>query len=125
MASLLDYLVPVVRSGEVIEMTSPAYTTQNTAEHIIRAFTRTPSDKADEHLHICYRKVTHSSIINAIVLSDDGRRLVTGSDDSTMLVWSTQNGSTLCRIKAHLPVLSIAACMGGKLKRIPFGVRKW
>jgi WD40 repeat protein len=56
----------------------------------------------------CYRKPAHASVINAIVLSQDGRRLVTGSDDSTVLVWSTQNGSPLCRIKAHSPVLSLA-----------------
>lgn len=56
----------------------------------------------------CYRKLAHNSVINAIVLSRDGRRLITGSDDSTVLVWSTQNGSALCRIKTHSPVLSLA-----------------
>lgn len=56
----------------------------------------------------CYHRVAHSSVINVMVLSHDGRRLVTGSDDSTVLVWSTQNGSTLCRIKTHSPVLSLA-----------------
>jgi WD40 repeat protein len=56
----------------------------------------------------CYRKLAHKSVINAIVLSHDGRRLVTGSDDSTVLVWSTLNGSTLCRVKTHSPVLSLA-----------------
>lgn len=56
----------------------------------------------------CYRKLAHTSVINMMVLSHDGRRLVTGSDDSTVLVWSTQSGSSLCRIKAHSPVLSLA-----------------
>lgn len=56
----------------------------------------------------CYRKVAHESVINAMVLSPDGRRLITGSGDSTVLMWSTQSGSTLCRIKAHSPVLSLA-----------------
>jgi WD40 repeat protein len=56
----------------------------------------------------CYRKVAHESVINAMVLSPDGRRLITGSGDSTVLMWSTQSGSALCRIKAHSPVLSLA-----------------
>ncbi|KAF8493085.1 WD40-repeat-containing domain protein [Russula emetica] len=56
----------------------------------------------------CYRKPAHTSVINAIVLSHDGCRFITGSDDSTVLMWSTQNGSILCRIKTHSPVLSLA-----------------
>jgi len=56
----------------------------------------------------CYYKLGHESVINAMVLSPDGRRLVTGSEDSTVLVWSTQSGATLFRIKAHSPVLSLA-----------------
>lgn len=56
-----------------------------------------------------YRKLTiHTSVINAILISPDGSRLVTGSDDSTVLVWSTDRGSVLCRIKTHSPVLSLA-----------------
>lgn len=56
----------------------------------------------------CYRKRAHKAVINAMVLSPDGGRLVTGSDDCTVLVWSTQSGSILCRIKAHSPVVSLA-----------------
>jgi hypothetical protein len=56
----------------------------------------------------CYHKLGHESVIKAMVLSPDGRRLVTGSEDSTVLVWSTQSGATLFRIKAHSPVLSLA-----------------
>jgi len=41
----------------------------------------------------CYHKVAHESVINAMVLSPDGRRLITGSGDSTVLMWSTQSGS--------------------------------
>lgn len=55
-----------------------------------------------------YHEPAHASVINAMVLSHDGRRLVTGSDDSMVLVWSTQSGSILCCIKAHSPVLSLA-----------------
>lgn len=56
----------------------------------------------------CYREAAHESVINAMALSPDGRRLITGSADSTVLMWSTQSGSTLCRIKIHSPVLSLA-----------------
>jgi len=56
----------------------------------------------------CYRMPTHESVINAIVLSHDGYQLITGSSDSTILIWSTQTSSTLCRIKTHSPVLSLA-----------------
>ena len=55
-----------------------------------------------------YHKLGHEAVIKAMVLSPDGRRLVTGSDDSTVLMWSTQSGATLCHIKAYSPVLSLA-----------------
>ncbi len=56
----------------------------------------------------CYRKLAHKSIINAMVLSPDGGWLITGSDDCTVFVWSTQSGTILCHIKAHSPVVSLA-----------------
>ena len=56
----------------------------------------------------CYRKAAHESVINSMVLSPDGHRLITCSSDSTVLMWSTQSGSALCRIKAYSPVLSVA-----------------
>lgn len=55
-----------------------------------------------------FNRLAHESIINAMVISPDGRRLVTGSDDSTVVVWSTRSGATLCRFKTHSPVLSLA-----------------
>ena len=55
-----------------------------------------------------YCKPAHKSVINAMVLSPDGGRLVTGSDDCTVIVWSTHSGSMLCFIKAHSPVVSLA-----------------
>jgi WD40 repeat protein len=55
-----------------------------------------------------YHRLAHESTINTLVLSPNGRRLVTGGDDSTVLVWSTQSGVTLFRIKAHSPILSLA-----------------
>ena len=62
--------------------------------------------------HLEYRErfsqVAHKSVINAMVISPDGCRLVTASDDATVLVWSTRSGVVLCRFKAHSPVLSLA-----------------
>ncbi len=55
-----------------------------------------------------FNQLAHESVINAMVVSLDGRWLVSGSDDSTVLVWSTQSGVILCRLKAHSPVLSLA-----------------
>jgi WD40 repeat protein len=56
----------------------------------------------------CYHKHGHESVIKAMVLSPDGHRLVTGSNNSTVIMWSTQSGTTLCHIKAHSPVRSLA-----------------
>ncbi|KAH9024364.1 WD40-repeat-containing domain protein [Lactarius pseudohatsudake] len=55
-----------------------------------------------------FNRLAHESVINAMVVSPDGRRLVTGSDDSTVLVWSSRSSVTLCRFKTHSPVLSLA-----------------
>ncbi len=55
-----------------------------------------------------YHVPAHGSLINAIVISPDGHRFVTGSDDSTVVVWSTRNGDPKCRINAHSPVLTLA-----------------
>lgn len=55
-----------------------------------------------------YQRLAHSSYINAVALSPDGRWFVTGSDDSTVLVWSTGSAVDRCHIKAHSPVLSLA-----------------
>ncbi|KAH9068121.1 WD40-repeat-containing domain protein [Lactarius deliciosus] len=55
-----------------------------------------------------FNRLAHESVINAMVVSPDGRRLVTGSDDSTVLVWSSRSSVALCRFKTHSPVLSLA-----------------
>jgi WD40 repeat protein len=55
-----------------------------------------------------YQVLAHKSGINAIVLSTDGRRFVTGSNDSTVILWSTGSAAELCHIKAHSPVVSLA-----------------
>ena len=54
-----------------------------------------------------FTQLTHEAVVTAMVISPDGRRLVTGSNDSTVLVWSMHSGVVLCRFKAHSPVLSL------------------
>jgi WD40 repeat protein len=56
----------------------------------------------------CYHKSGHKSVINTMALSPDGHRLITGSDDCSVIVWSTKAGTIRCRINAHSPVLSLA-----------------
>ena len=56
----------------------------------------------------CYHKRAHQSAINAMVLSPGGARLVTGSDDCTVKVWSTLTGDMLCIVKTHSPVTALA-----------------
>ncbi|KAH9177856.1 WD40-repeat-containing domain protein [Lactarius sanguifluus] len=55
-----------------------------------------------------FNQLAHESIINTMVISPDGCRLIMGSDDSTVLVWSSQSRVTLCCFKTHSPVLSLA-----------------
>ena len=79
----------------------------------------------------CYHQLAHESVINTMVLSPEGRRLVTGSNDSTVLMWSTQSGTALCHIKAHSPILSLAwlrnsngflfGCKNGMLASVDLG----
>ncbi|KAH8981442.1 WD40-repeat-containing domain protein [Lactarius hatsudake] len=54
-----------------------------------------------------YHQPTHEASITCMSLSLDGHRLVTGSTDCTMLMWSVQSGRALCHIKSHSPVLSV------------------
>src|SRR6266849_8463713 len=54
-----------------------------------------------------YQLLAHKSHINAVAISPNGRRFVTGSDDSMVQVWSTGSAVALCQIKAHSPVLSL------------------
>lgn len=54
-----------------------------------------------------YHQPAHEASVTCLALSLDGRRLVTGSMDCTVLVWSVQSGRVLCRLKSHSPVLSV------------------
>jgi len=56
----------------------------------------------------CYHQFAHEAAINTMAISPDGHRFLTGSDDSTVLVWSTRSGVALCHIKAHSPVVALA-----------------
>ena len=55
-----------------------------------------------------FNRLVHEAVVTSMVISPDGRRLVTASNDSTVLVWSTRSGVALCRFKAHSPILSLA-----------------
>ena len=55
-----------------------------------------------------FNRFAHEAVITAMGISPDGRRLVTASSDSTVVVWSTRSGVALCRFKAHSPALSLA-----------------
>lgn len=55
-----------------------------------------------------YQRIAHKCAINAVAISPNGRWFITGSNDSTVLVWSTSSGVDLCHIMAHSPVLSLA-----------------
>ena len=48
--------------------------------------------KYQEH----FTRLVHEAVVTAMVISPDGRRLVMGSNDSTVLVWSTRCGVILC-----------------------------
>ncbi|KAH8978556.1 WD40-repeat-containing domain protein [Lactarius akahatsu] len=54
-----------------------------------------------------YHQPAHEASITCMSLSLDGHRLVTGSTDCTVLMWSVQSGRALCRMKSHSPVLSV------------------
>jgi WD40 repeat protein len=67
---------------------------------------RTFMAKLDYQEH--YQRLAHASSINAIALSPNGRRFVTASEDSTVIVWSTGSADQLYHIKAHSPIHSLA-----------------
>jgi WD40 repeat protein len=44
----------------------------------------------------CFNQFVHEAVITTMVISPDGRRLVMASSNSTVVVWSTHSGVTLC-----------------------------
>ena len=43
----------------------------------------------------------HSAIVDSAAFSPDGRRIVTGSDDSTAIVWDSATGQAAHTLKGH------------------------
>ncbi|KAH8976923.1 WD40-repeat-containing domain protein [Lactarius hatsudake] len=82
-------------------------------------------------LYYVYNLYKAASLPDSIVL--DGHRLVTGSTDCTVLMWSVQSGRALCRIKSHSPVLSVVwlrnsngflfGCKNGMMASVDIGER--
>ncbi|MBD2168091.1 PQQ-binding-like beta-propeller repeat protein [Calothrix membranacea FACHB-236] len=57
----------------------------------------------------------HSSFVNAIALTPDGQRVISGSSDNSLKVWNLQTGEELFTLKGHRkPISAIAVTPNGK-----------
>lgn len=57
----------------------------------------------------------YSNSVNSVVISLDGKTMVSGSDDNTIKIWDMQNGESLNTLKGHSDsVLSVAISPDGK-----------
>ncbi|GAB1545461.1 hypothetical protein NUACC21_81370 [Scytonema sp. NUACC21] len=57
----------------------------------------------------------HSDRIRAVVLTPDGQRLISGSDDNTLKVWDVETGKELCTLTGHnSPVSAVAVTPDGQ-----------
>jgi eukaryotic-like serine/threonine-protein kinase len=50
-----------------------------------------------------------SSAVNAVVLSPDGRRVASGSNDKTIQLWNTLDGSHIFTYREHLGYVTALA----------------
>ena len=58
----------------------------------------------------------HSSSVNAVAFSPDRKRLASGSDDGTILLWDLETGSQLRAFAGHAaPVMSVLFSPDGKI----------
>lgn len=58
--------------------------------------------------------IGHSSFVNALAFSPDGKLLASGSEDSTIILWKMTSGSILRRLNGHRKdVTSLAFATGG------------
>ena len=61
-------------------------------------------------------------MINALAFSSDGKILASGSDDKTIRLWDTQNGSHLSTLRGHeadVKALALSSLVSTAI--IPFG----
>ena len=62
----------------------------------------------------------HTHLVSAVAITPDGRRAVSGSDDSTLRVWDLETGQTLTTLQGHtLGVSAVAITPDGR--RAVFG----
>ncbi len=55
------------------------------------------------------RQFTYDSPINAVAVSSDGNRLLTGSDDGLVVVWDSASGEIMQRLDGHLAAVQAVA----------------
>ena len=56
----------------------------------------------------------HSTFVQSVAFSPDGRQIVSGSNDQTIKLWDTESGAELATFKVHCHVTSVAFSPGGK-----------
>jgi WD40 repeat protein len=54
----------------------------------------------------------HSSSVWSVIVTGDGRRAVSGSEDKTLRVWNVEGGGCLGVFVANAPVLAVAIFSG-------------
>jgi len=58
----------------------------------------------------------HTNLVNAVALSSDGRRAISGSYDNTLRVWDLESGQTLHTLQGHThEVTAVALTFDGRL----------
>jgi WD40 repeat protein len=51
----------------------------------------------------------HSGVVRSIAISQDGTRIISGSDDKTIRIWDAQTGTALCKLEGHSDVVASVA----------------
>ena len=71
----------------------------------------------------------HQSLVSSVHFSPDGKRLVSGSYDNTVMVWDPSTGEQLCQLRGHTDVVT-SVCFSSDGKELASGsqdstVRNW